>query len=118
MIFAGVLLLVLGCTNIIDGVAAVSGWTFFVGAHYMFGDLPAWGWAVWLVGIAQGLTACGCSAQAAGRTMARSGICVPQRAGSTVDDPGVSVWSLALFGLDILVIYGLVVYEGRSYRPV
>jgi hypothetical protein len=26
-------------------------------------------------------------------------------------------WSLALFSLDILVIYGLVVYGGRSYRP-
>jgi hypothetical protein len=27
-------------------------------------------------------------------------------------------WSLALLSLDIPVIYGLVVYGGRSYRPV
>jgi hypothetical protein len=27
-------------------------------------------------------------------------------------------WSLALLSLDILVMYGLVVYGGRIYRPV
>jgi hypothetical protein len=27
-------------------------------------------------------------------------------------------WSLALLSLDILVMYGLVVYGGRTYRPV
>jgi hypothetical protein len=26
-------------------------------------------------------------------------------------------WSLALFGLDMLAIYGLVVSGGRTYRP-
>jgi hypothetical protein len=58
VVFAGILLLVLGCTNIID-VAAVSGSQFSVGrAHYVFGDLTSWGSVVRLVGIAQGLTAC------------------------------------------------------------
>ena len=27
-------------------------------------------------------------------------------------------WTLALVSLDILVIYGLVAYGGRTYRPV
>jgi hypothetical protein len=58
MVFAGALLLILGCTNIIEGIAAVSGSHFFAAnAHYLIGDLNSWGWVVWLVGIAQGLTA-------------------------------------------------------------
>jgi hypothetical protein len=60
LIFAGALLLILGCMNIIEGVAGVDGSHFFARkAHYVFGDLTAWGWVIWLIGIAQGLTALG-----------------------------------------------------------
>ena len=60
MMFAGVMLLVLGCTNTVEGVAAVSGSDVFVGrAHYLFGDLGSWGWVIWVLGVTQALTACG-----------------------------------------------------------
>jgi len=57
VMFAGVMLLVLGCTNTVEGVAAVTGSDFFVTrAHYLFGDPSSWGWVIWLIGVAQGLT--------------------------------------------------------------
>jgi len=32
--------------------------------------------------------------------------------------PAYGYWSLALFAVDLLIIYGLVVHGGRTYRPV
>src|SRR5512142_2403396 len=60
IVFAGVVLLLLGTSNTIEGIAAVNGSAFFAsGAHYVFGDLTSWGWTVWIVGVIQGLTAVG-----------------------------------------------------------
>jgi hypothetical protein len=116
--FAGVMLLVLGCTNTVEGVAAVSGSDVFVTrAHYLFGDLSGWGWVIWTLGVAQGLTGVGVLVKnqfarwlgvafAAANTMAQM-----------LMIQAYPFWSLALVSLDVLVMYGLVVYGGRSYRP-
>ena len=54
--FAGVMLLMLGRTNTVEGLAALSGSDVFVTrAHCLFGDLSGWGWVIWIVGVAQGL---------------------------------------------------------------
>lgn len=118
MVFAGTVLLILGCTNIIDGVAAVNGSNFFLGrAHYIFGDLTSWGWVVWLTGIAQGLTACGVLLK---RQVARwLGVAFASlnALAQLLMIQAYPYWSMALFSLDIVVIYGLVVHGGRTYRP-
>lgn len=118
MVFAGVLLLVLGCTNIIGGIAAVNGSHFFTPrAHYVFGDLNSWGWAVWLVGLAQGLTALGVLVR---HQLARwLGVLFASLNALTqlLILPAAPFWSLALFAADVLAIYGLTVYGGRTYRP-
>jgi hypothetical protein len=117
MIFAGVVLLVLACTNIFDGVAAVNGSHYFVGrAHYIFGDLTSWGWVIWLVGIAQGLTALGLLVKnqlARWLGVAFAFLNALAQLLMIEADPFLS---LALFSLDVLVIYGLVVHGGRTYR--
>lgn len=118
MMFAGVMLLVLGCTNTVEGVAAVSGSDFFVArAHYLFGDLGSWGWVIWLLGVAQGLTGVGILVK---NQFARW-LGVAFASGNTLAQmlmiQAYPLWSLALVGLDIIVIYALVVHGGRSYRP-
>ena len=51
VIFASVLLLVPACFNLIDGIAAVaSSHVFIANAHYVFGDLRAWGWITLILG--------------------------------------------------------------------
>jgi len=32
--------------------------------------------------------------------------------------PSYPFWSLTLFAMDILIMYGLIAYGGRSYRAV
>lgn len=45
IVFASVLLLVVGCFNLLDGIAAVANsHVFIANAHHVVGDLRAWGW--------------------------------------------------------------------------
>jgi hypothetical protein len=116
--FAAVMLLLLGCTNTVEGVAAVTGSDFFVSrAHYMFGDLSSWGWVIWLIGVAQGLT--GVAVLVKNQFARWLGVAFAScnALAQMLMMQAYPFWSLALLSLDILVIYGLVVYGGRSYRP-
>jgi hypothetical protein len=118
MVFSGAMLLVLGCTNIIDGVAAVSGSAFFsVKAHYLFGNLDSWGWVIWILGIAQGLTALGILIRnQLARWLGVAFVCLNALA-QLLMIQAYPLWSLSLFSLDILVMYGLIVHGARTYRP-
>ena len=52
--FAAIMLLVVGLFNVIDGIAAIANSHLFVAnAHYVFGDLRAWGWVVLILGLLQ-----------------------------------------------------------------
>jgi hypothetical protein len=116
--FAGVMLLVLGCTNTVEGVAAVSGSDFFVTrAHYLFGDLSSWGWVIWLIGVAQGLTGVAVFVKNQFARWLGVAFAVCNALAQMLMIQAYPFWSLALLSLDLLVMYGLVVYGGRSYRP-
>jgi len=117
--FAAAMLLVLGCTNTVEGVAAVTGSDFFVTrAHYLFGDLDSWGWVIWVIGVAQGVTGVGVLV----KNQVARWLGVAFAAGNALAQmlmmQAYPFWSLALLSLDVVVMYGLVVYGGRSYRPV
>lgn len=118
MVYAGTLLLVLGCVNIIDGIAAVNGSDFFLSrAHYIFGDLSAWGWVIWLVGIAQGLAACGVLLKNQSARWFGVAFAFLNALAQLLMIEAYPFLSLALLSLDIVVIYGLVVHGSRTYRP-
>src|SRR5690349_23340705 len=52
VLFAGVLMLVAGFWNMIYGIAAIANSHVFVAnAHYVFGDLRAWGWVTLIFAI-------------------------------------------------------------------
>ena len=58
IIFASVLLLIVGCFNLIDGIAAVANSHVFTAhAHYVFGSLRTWGWITLILGALQLLAA-------------------------------------------------------------
>lgn len=119
VMFAGVMLLILGCTNTVEGVAAVSGSDFFVTrAHYLFGDLSSWGWVIWTFGVAQGLTGVGVLLKSQFARWLGVAFAVGNALVQMLIIQAYPFWSLALVSLDILVMYGLVVYGGRTYRPV
>ena len=60
IVFAAVLLVILGCFNLIYGIAAIANSHVFVAnAHYVLGNLRTWGWITLILGALQLLAAAG-----------------------------------------------------------
>ena len=109
--FAGVLLLVVGTINFIEGIAAIGNAHFFVhNTHYMVGSLNTWGWVVLCIGVVQLLLGLGVFAK---NQLARwTGVVVLalNAIAQLLMMPAYPFWSLCIFTLDILAIYGLIAY--------
>jgi hypothetical protein len=115
--FAGIMVCIAGILNIIWGIAAIDKASFFVEEErYIISDLSTWGWVVLIIGVIQVIAAFSIWA---GNEFGRFiGILSASLGaiGALLSIPGFPLWSLAVFGLDILVIYGLVAYGGRQGR--
>jgi hypothetical protein len=79
--------------------------------------LSAWGWVIWLVGIAQGVTACGVLFKKQAARWLGVVFASLNALAQLLMIQAYPNLSLAMFSLDILVIYGLVVYGGPSIPP-
>jgi hypothetical protein len=114
VVFSAILLLVLGTFNIVDGIAAIGHAHFYVGdAHYVFGDLKAWGWTVLILGVAQLLIGAGIFAKNQFARWAGVVVLSLNALAQLWMMPAYPLWSLSIFAIDILAIYGLVAYGGR-----
>ena len=115
--FAGVMLLVLGTLNTIEGIAAIDNANFFThNTHYMFASLNTWGWVVLILGVSQLLIGFGVFAK---NQFARwTGVLVlsANAVAQLLMIPAYPFWSLSIFTLDILAMYGLIVYGQRLAR--
>jgi hypothetical protein len=115
VVFAAVLLGMLGIFNIIDGIAAIArSHIFIANAHYVIGDLRAWGWVALILGVAQALASIGVLA---GNQVARwFGVAV---IGLNLINqmfflPGYPFWSLMIIAVDVVALWGLCVYGSRD----
>ena len=112
--FAGVLLLILGSLNLIEGIAAIGNAHFFVGnTHYIAGSLNTWGWVATIIGACQLLVGLGIFAR---NQFARwLGVLVLglNSISALMMMPAYPFWSLCIFTLDVLGIYGLVAYGAK-----
>lgn len=114
VVFAGVLLLILGTMNSIEGIAAIGNAHFFVGnAHYVFGDLNTWGWITLCLGVVQLLVGLGVFVKNQFARWAGVGVLSLNALAQLLIMPAYPFWSLSLFAVDILAIYGLVAYGKR-----
>jgi hypothetical protein len=114
VMFAGTLLLILGTLNFIEGLAAIGNAHFFTAnATYIAGDLNTWGWFVLCIGVLE--WAVGCGVFIKNQFSRWTGVVV--LAGNSIVQlmmmPAYPFWSLSIFALDILAIYGLVAYGNR-----
>jgi len=115
VLFAAVMLVIVGCFNLIYGIAAVANSHVFVAnAHYVFGNLRTWGWITLIIGVLQLLAAAGVLA---GNQLARwYGVAV--LALSAIDQmffiPAYPFWSLTIIAADIVALYGLCAYGSRA----
>jgi hypothetical protein len=115
VVFAAVLLGLLGLFNIIDGIAAIARSSVFIGnARYVFGDLRTWGWVTLVLSVLQLLAAAGILA---GNQLARwFGAAVLGL--NAIDQmffiPAYPFWSLTIIALDVVALWGLCAYGSRQ----
>ena len=113
--FASILLLVAGFFNMIYGIAAIAqSHVFVANAHYVFGNLRAWGWITLIIAVLQLVAGGGVLA---GNQWARwFGVVVVGL--SAIDMmffiPAYPFWALTIIAVDIVALYGLCVYGSRE----
>jgi len=114
VMFAGVMLALVGILNIVYGIAAIDGSKLFTAhATYVLTDLNSGGWALLLVGAVQFIAA---FAIWSGSEWGRWVGIVSAGANAIVQMffiPALPLLSVTLFAVDVLVIYGLITYGGR-----
>ena len=111
--FAGIMLILVGFFNIIDGISAISGSKYTVN-QLLFSNLDAWGWFFLIWGIIQ--ICAGFAVLSGAAWAAIVGIvtaffnAIAQLSWVHVN----TVWAVCAIVIDVLIIYGLVVYGGRG----
>jgi hypothetical protein len=117
VLFAAVLLGLAGLWNFFAGIAAIADAHVYVAdANYVFSDLRTWGWIIMILGILQGFAAL---ALTTGSEVARwFGIACAaiNSIGQLMFIPAFPFWGIAMFAVDLLIIYGLAVYGGKRLR--
>ena len=115
VLFAGVLLLVSGFWNLIYGIAAIAqSHVFVANAHYVFGNLRAWGWVTLIFAILLLVAGGGIMV---GNQMARwfgvvvLGLNLIEQMFSI---PSYPFWSMTIIALDVVALYGLCAYGSRE----
>ena len=115
VLFSVVLLVVLGFFNLIDGISAVArSHVFVANAHFVFGDLRAWGWVALILGALQVLAAAGVLA---GNQVARWFAVVVVALNALAQMffiPAYPFWSLMIIAVDVVALWGLCVYGSRE----
>jgi hypothetical protein len=115
--FAAIMLGLAGIWNVLSGILAIGDSRVYVGGEtFVFSDLNTWGWIILILGVLQLLAA---YAIVNGSEWARwFGIAVAglNAIGQLYFVPAFPLWSMAIFAVDILIIYGLAVYGGRRMK--
>jgi hypothetical protein len=115
--FAGVLLMVGGTLNVIEGIAAIGNARFFAnGQHYIFANLKTWGWIVLCIGALELAVGLGVFVKNQLARWAGVVVLAANAIAQMLMIPAYPFWSLALFTVDIVAIYGLVAYGQRIGR--
>ena len=117
--FAALMLGLAGIWNSIDGILAISSSRVYTATSvFVFSNLNTWGWIVLILGIIQLIAA---GSLLAGSEFARwFGISAAglNAIGQLMFVPVYPWWAIAMFTLDVLIIYGLAVYGGARLRTV
>ena len=115
MMFAGVMLMVVGTLNFIYGIAAIDDANFYVAnAQFVISDLSTWGWVILITGAVQVIAAFGIWTHNQFARWLGVGFACLNLVAQFFFFPSQPLFSLMLIGLDTLIIYGLVAYGSRE----
>jgi hypothetical protein len=115
MVFASVLLAVLGFFNLLDGIAAIArSHVFVANAHFVFGSLRAWGWVVLILGVLLLIAAAG--VLTANQLARWFGVVVVglNAIGQMFFLASYPFWSLVIIAVDVIALYALCAYGSHE----
>jgi hypothetical protein len=117
LLFAGIMVVMVGILNVIYGIAAIDNANFFVANQkYIISDLNTWGWVMLVLGALQIVAAFSIwSGGSFGRWFG-IGTAALNAIAALMAIPAYPFWSLAVFSIDLLIIYGLAAYGGGHRR--
>jgi len=115
VLFASVVLVVTGCFNLIQGIAAAAGSDVFPAhTHFVFANLTTWGWVTAILGALQLVAAVG--VLAANQMFRWFAVVVIGL--NAIDQmffiPAYPVWSLAIVAMDVVALYALCAHGSRE----
>jgi len=118
IVFAGIMLGIGGVYNVLDGILAISSSKVFsTTAIYVWNsNLHTWGWILLILGV---LEVCAAFALFVGSEVARwFGIVAASMnaMAQLLFLHGYPLWSVAMFSVDILIVFALAVYGGAQLR--
>jgi hypothetical protein len=116
--FAGVMLFMVGVLNIIYGIAAIADSSFFIqDQKYILSNLNTWGWITLLLGLLQlGAAFSLWSGNLYGRIVAIVATTLGA-IGALMAIPAYPFWSLAIFALNIIVLYQVSMWGSEPAGP-
>jgi hypothetical protein len=113
--FAAIMLGLAGTWNVIDGILALANSKVYSkSTTFVFSDLRTWGWIILIVGVAE---VCAAFALLGGSQVARwfglaaAGV---NSIAQLMFVPAAPFWALAMFIVDLLIIYALAAYGARE----
>ena len=113
LLFAGVMIVIVGVLNVIYGIAAIGNAHFFIAnQQYILSGLNTWGWVMLILGVLQIVAAFSIwNGRGFGRWFG-IGVAAVNAIAALLSIPAYPFWSLAVFAIDVLIIYGLATYGG------
>ena len=115
LIFAGVMLGIVGVLNLIYGIGMISDSTFFVeDTKFVLANLNFWGWVLTILGAGQLAAALGIWATKEWARWLGIFLAAANMLASFLAIASHPVLTMLLFFVDVIVIFGLFTYGGRD----
>jgi len=114
LLFAGIMILIAGVLNVVYGIAAIDNSKFFVqDTKYIISDLNAWGWITLIVGVLQLIAAVSIWRGGGFGMVVGMAVAMISAIVALLSIASYPLLSLAIFAIDVLIIYGLATYGGQ-----
>jgi len=115
LLFAGIMIFIAGVLNVIYGIAAIDDSKFFVqDTKYVVSSLNTWGWITLIVGALQLVAAFSIWRGGGFGMVVGMAVAMISAIVALLSIPSYPLLSLAIFAVDVLIIYGLATYGGQG----
>jgi hypothetical protein len=115
VLFAGVMLAIVGVLNVAYGIAAISDSQFYArGITFVLGNLNTWGWCLLVVGAVQMAVSIGVFRASETARWLGIGFAAANALVQFLVLPAQPGWAIMIFFVDVIIIFGLLTYGGRD----